>query len=92
MSNQVNSYSGVITEKKEKKSGVTKDNKDWVNQDFIIQTNDKYPKIIKFTAKSNTIDSLDFKQVGESVSVDFIIEGKEYNGVVYNNVIATKIY
>ncbi len=92
MSNQVNSYTGEITQIYEKKSGTSQNGKEWANQEFLIQTSDKYPKTIKFIAMGKAVEDLEKFREGNTVTVEFKIEAKEYKGVMYNNVIATKVF
>lgn len=88
---QVNKYSGVITEKKERKSGTTKDGKDWVNQEFLIRTADQYPRTILFLAKGKVLDYLDKHNEGDTVEVCYNLESKEFKGVIYQNAVAWSI-
>lgn len=88
---QVNKYSGVLTEKKERKSGTTRDGKEWANQEFLIKTEGQYPKTILFLAKGKVLEYLNKKNEGDNVEVCYELESREHKGVVYQSAIAWSI-
>jgi hypothetical protein len=65
-------------------------NGDWKKQEFILETNDQYPKKILFSVWGNKIDS-DQLVIGNIVQVDFDIESREYNSKWYTEAKVWKI-
>ena len=61
----------------------------WRKQQYILETDDQYPKKICFMVWSDKIDELAIKQ-GENLSVSIDIESREYNGRWYTDVKAWK--
>ena len=61
-------------------------------QEFVIETEDKYPQLIKFEIIKDNIEKFDPLLIeGGNVDVSFNIRGNEYNGKVYNSLQAWKI-
>lgn len=60
-------------------------------QDFIIETNDKYPKKICFTSWKDNVDFVSKLVIGENITVLFNAESKEFNEKWYTNLIVWKI-
>ena len=65
------------------------DNK-FIYKQYILETDDQYPKKICFMVWSDKIDELAIKQ-GENLSVSIDIESREYNGRWYTDVKAWKV-
>jgi hypothetical protein len=82
---------GKITQLLEIESGTSKAGNDWKKQEFVIETNDQYPKKICFTLFGDKIDLLNGFSQGEEVNVFFNIESREYNGRWFHNINAWKI-
>lgn len=89
--NAVKSYSGVLTEKKELKTGLKQDNTKWFNQEFIIKTNGKYPKTILFVAKAKAVEYLEKKNLGDEITVDFELDSKSTSSGTFTTATAVKI-
>lgn len=83
---------GTLKEKKEKQEGISKAGKDWVKQDFLIDTGDQYNPIMQLgvfgQGKVNDLENLN---VNESITVHFNIICREYNGKYYTNLDAWKV-
>jgi len=47
-------------------------------RDFVIETQDQYPKPVKFTAKQAVCDFLDSFKIGDEVEVCFDLDGRPY--------------
>jgi len=60
-------------------------------QEFVIQTKEEYPQLVKFEVFENRLQILDGLSVGQEVEVLFSLRGREYNGNYYNNIRAWKI-
>lgn len=58
---------------------------------FIIETKDKYPQLLEFQLINNNTFIIDPFSAGDEVDVFFNLNGREYNGRVYNSLQAWKI-
>lgn len=65
-------------------------NGEWKKQDFVLETNDQYPKKVCFTVWGDKIDTFDIRE-GEELIVSITIESREYNDRWYTNVQAWKV-
>lgn len=83
--------SGKVTHILKPQSGTSKAGKDWNKQDFVIETNDQYPKSVCFTLFGDKTDLISKVEVGNDVDVSFNLESKEYNGRWFANVNAWKV-
>ena len=72
-------------------SGVSKAGKEWKKQEFIVETDDQFPKQVCFTLFNDKISLLDGLNRGEDVNVSFSVESREFNGRWYHNINAWKI-
>ena len=63
----------------------------WIKQDFIIETQDQYPKKICFSAWGDKTDSLKKFSEGTVLVVSFNPESREYNERWYTDLRAWKI-
>lgn len=72
-------------------SGVGKQSgKEWKKQEYILETNDQYPKKICFNLWGETIDRFALKQ-GEDVTIQVDVESREYNGRWYTEIRAWRV-
>jgi hypothetical protein len=62
----------------------------WKKQEFVLETGDAYPKKVCIAVWGDKIDMSTFKP-GDSVTVSFDVESREYNGRWYTDVKAWKI-
>lgn len=82
--------SGKVVQILPEQTGVsTKGN--WVKQDFVIETTEQYPKKVCFTAFGEKASQVKSLQVGETVTVSFNMESREFNGKWYTNINAWKV-
>ncbi len=63
----------------------------WQKQDFIVETNDNYPKKICCSLWGDKANMLQGLQPGQDLKVFFDVESREYNGRWYTDVKAWKI-
>lgn len=63
----------------------------WVKQDFVIETKDQFPKKICFSAWGDKADAIKNIKEGETVTVSFNPESREYNERWYTDLRAWKI-
>lgn len=82
---------GEVKEILKPESGTSKAGKDWNKQDFVIKTNDQYPRLVCFTLFGDKTDLISNISVGETVDVSFNLESREYNGRYFHNVNAWKV-
>jgi hypothetical protein len=64
---------------------------EWKKQEFILETDEQYPKKICFTLFNDKIGLLEGFNTGMEVEVSFNVESREYNGRWFHNVNAWKI-
>jgi hypothetical protein len=63
----------------------------WQKQDFVIETNDQYPKKVCLSAWADKVDELAGCREGETLKVFFDVQSREYNGKWYTDLRAWKI-
>ena len=81
---------GKITHVLAVQSGTSKAGKDYIKQDFVIQTEGEYPKDVCFTLFGAKVDQ--FKPViGEIVTVSFDVQSREFDGRWFSNINAWKL-
>ena len=90
MSNQLQ-ISGEITKILDVVSGVSKAGKEWNKQDFVLKTDDQYPKQVCFTLFGQNIEFLTGISEGTTVNVLFNIDSREFNGKWYHNINALNV-
>jgi hypothetical protein len=62
----------------------------WRKKEYVLETQDQYPKKVCFNMWGDKIDQFPVKE-GDAVTVHFDIESREYNGRWYTDVKAWKI-
>jgi hypothetical protein len=72
-------------------SGVSKAGKEWKKQDFILVTNEQFPKTVCFTLFGDKISLIDGISTGTEIEVYFSVESRDFNGKWYHNINAWKI-
>lgn len=66
------------------KSGVSANGKRWTVQEFVVETDDKYPKKIAMSLfGDDKVKQLGDFRLGDKITVDFDIESREFNGRWY---------
>jgi hypothetical protein len=78
-----------VIEVLEQQTGMGK-NGEWKKQDFILETDDQYPKKICISVWGDKIDANQL-QIGNQLKVDFDAESREFNGKWFTNLKAWKI-
>ncbi|HNW68634.1 MAG TPA: DUF3127 domain-containing protein [Bacteroidales bacterium] len=66
-------------------------NGEWKKQEFVIETDDAYPKKICANLWSDRISQLDPIAINEKIAVYFNLESREFNGKWYTDVRAWRI-
>ncbi|MBN1927493.1 MAG: DUF3127 domain-containing protein [Prolixibacteraceae bacterium] len=72
-------------------SGTSKAGNEWSKQEFVIETDDQFPRKVCFTLFGDKLSLLNGISVGDEVDVSFNIESREYNGKWFHNINAWKI-
>ncbi|QQS52097.1 MAG: DUF3127 domain-containing protein [Bacteroidota bacterium] len=65
-------------------------NGQWRKKEYVLETQDQYPKKVIFNLWSEKIDQFPVKE-GDKVKVHFDLESREFNGRWYTDVKAWKI-
>jgi hypothetical protein len=72
-------------------SGVSKAGKEWSKQEFVIETEEQFPKKVCFTLFGDKLSLLSGMNIGDQVDVAFNLESREFSGKWYHNINAWKI-
>jgi hypothetical protein len=72
-------------------TGTSKAGKEWSKQEFVIETEDQFPKKVCFTLFGDKVSLLNGLSVGTPVEVAFNLESREFNGKWYSNINAWKL-
>lgn len=80
---------GKVTQILEEQSGTSK-NGPWRKQEFILETQEQYPKEVCIVQWGDKIDDFDLQE-GETITAHVDIQSREYNGRWYTDVKAWKI-
>lgn len=64
---------------------------EWKKQEFIIETNDKFPKKVCISGWAEKVDDLNRYNIDDSVKVSVNVESREYNGKWYTDIRFWKI-
>jgi len=82
---------GKIQQILKPESGVSRAGKEWKKQEFVIETEEQFPRKVCFTLFNDKVSLIDGIAVGEEVEVAFNLESREFNGKWYHNINAWKI-
>ncbi len=82
---------GTLLQILKTETGVSKAGKEWKKQDFVIETNEQFPKKVCFTLFGDKISLIDGVNEGSEVEVYFSLESRDFNGKWYHNINAWKI-
>ena len=73
------------------RSGVSQAGKEWMTQEYVLETQDRYPRKMMFSVFGrDRIEQFDI-HLGEVITVKFDIDSKEYNGRWYNSITAWQV-
>lgn len=72
-------------------TGTSKAGNEWSKQEFIIETQEQFPKKICFTLFGDKVSLLNGISVGDEVEVFFNLESREFSGRWYHNINAWKM-
>ena len=85
------SIKGKVQQILQTQSGTSKAGKEWSKQEFVIETDEQYPRNVCFTLFGDKVGLLNGISAGEEVEVSFNVESREYNGRWFHNINAWKI-
>lgn len=71
--------------------GVSRAGNEWKKQEYVIETEDQFPKKVCFQIFGADKIAQANVQQGENVRVSFDIESREFNGRWYTNINAWKV-
>ena len=81
---------GKLIQKLEQQSGQSR-NGTWVKQEFILETQDQYPKKVCIALWGDKIKDIENIAIGESLKVRVNVESREYNERWYTDLKAYRI-
>ena len=76
---------GIIIQKFEPVSGVSKAGNNWSKQEYILETAEAYPKKIFFDFFGDRANQYPL-EVGDRIKLSFDIESREYNGKWFTSI------
>jgi hypothetical protein len=82
---------GKIQQILKPESGVSRSGNEWKKQEFVIETEEQFPRKVCFTLFGDKVSLIDGLKTGEEVEVSFNVESREYNGKWFHNINAWKI-
>jgi hypothetical protein len=72
-------------------SGTSKSGNGWSKQEFVIETEEQFPKKVCFTLFGDKVSLLNGLSSGDQIDVSFNLESREFNGKWYSNINAWKV-
>lgn len=72
-------------------TGTSKSGSSWSKQEFVIETEEQFPKKVCFTLFGDKVSLLNGLSSGDQIDVSFNLESREFNGKWYSNINAWKI-
>ena len=82
---------GTIIQILKIESGVSKAGKEWKKREFVIETNEQFPKKVCFTLFGDKISMIEPYSEGTEIEVFFSIESRDFSGRWFHNINAWKI-
>ena len=82
---------GKIVQKMNKTEGISKAGKPWSKQEFVIETQETYPRKVMISTMNEKVNDLERFNVGDLITASLNIESREYNGRWYTDARAWKI-
>lgn len=66
-------------------------NGQWIKQEFVIETEEQYPRKVCFSGWGDKVSDIRNLVVGEKITVSFNVESREFNNKWYTDLRAWKI-
>lgn len=82
---------GTLLQILKPESGVSKAGKEWKKMDFVIETNEQFPKKVCFTLFGDKVSLIEGIAEDSEIEVFFSLESRDFNGKWYHNINAWKI-
>ncbi|MFN7312365.1 MAG: DUF3127 domain-containing protein [Bacteroidota bacterium] len=82
---------GKLIQKLNKTEGISKAGKPWSKQEFIIETQETYPRKVMISVMNEKVTDLEKFNSGDIVTASLNIESREYNGRWYTDVRAWRL-
>ena len=82
---------GRIIQKMSKTEGISKAGKAWSKQEFVIETQETYPKKVMISTMNEKVNDLERFNENDVVTASLNLESREYNGRWYTDARAWKI-
>ncbi len=82
---------GRLIQKMQPVGGTSSKGNTWQKQEFVIETEDQYPRKICANLWGDKIDQLNQYNIGDLIKVSFDLESREFNGRWYTDVKAWKL-
>ena len=82
---------GKIQQILQSETGVSRAGNEWKKQEFVIETDEQFPRKVCFTLFNDKISLMENVTTGDEVKVSFNLESREFNGKWYHNVNAWRI-
>jgi hypothetical protein len=83
--------SGKLIKKLPEVTGTGKNGSNWIKQEFVLETQDQYPKKVCMSVWGDKTQDLAPVQEGEIVKVQFNVESREYNERWYTEIRAYRL-
>jgi hypothetical protein len=83
--------SGKLIQVLQEQGGEGKNGNKWAKCDFVIETQEKFPKKVCLTAWNDLIGTVKGLPMESEIKVSFDISSREYNGRWYTDVKAWKV-
>ena len=72
-------------------NGVSKAGNAWRKREFILETQEQYPKKVAITVMNDKVDDLSHYVVGNTITASLNLESREYEGRWFSNINAWKL-
>jgi hypothetical protein len=72
-------------------SGTSKSGNGWSKQEFVIETEEQFPKKVCMSVFGDKVSLLNGLSTGDQIDISFNLESREFNGKWYSNINAWKI-
>ena len=82
---------GKIQQILKMESGISRAGNEWKKQEFVIETEEQFPRKVCFTLFNDKTSLLSGFNTGNEVEVSFNLESREFNGKWFTSVNAWKI-
>ena len=83
---------GKIIAKLPQRSGTSKTGNEWHAQEYVLETQESYPKKVHFDFFGAKADEFAWIEIGQTIKLSFDIESREYNGKWYNSLNLWRIW